>query len=103
MYFDIGSTEYLLPLVFEIEGVVVGFTLLDRISEQCVAYNALIYDADVLQLSYRITLESARVAVESGYKFFNLQGSETVSLDQWKRKFNPAISIHKTHLVYGSE
>lgn len=103
LFFDISTSSSLLSLVFEINGEIVGFTLIDRISNACMAYNALIYDTKVPQLASRLTYESARVAYERGYTFFNLQGSETANLDHWKRKFNPAIAIHKTHLIYRSE
>lgn len=103
LFFDISTSSSLLSLVFEINGEIVGFTLIDRISNTCIAYNALIYDTKVPQLASRLTYESARVAYERGYTFFNLQGSETANLDRWKRKFNPAKAIHKTHLIYRSE
>jgi hypothetical protein len=78
---------------------VIGFSLSDKISKSCVAFSTIIHDSSIPNLSSFIAYETAKIAQIQGYKYFNFQGSETKGLDQWKRKFNPQISLEKTHMI----
>ncbi|MDP2926312.1 MAG: hypothetical protein Q8N99_08090 [Nanoarchaeota archaeon] len=99
-FFSVNLSGSFLQWIFEIEGKIKGFTLCDEISPKCIAYNALVHDSNIPHLSSFIAFEIARQSQAQGYIYFNFQGSETERLDQWKRKFNPQVSINKIHLIY---
>jgi len=101
-FISLESYSNLIALVFRINGERVGFTLSDTISPRCIAFNAVFYDNNFRFISSLLAYETAKHALSRGYQFFNFQGSETQSLDRWKRKFNPAYEIKKTHLIWRS-
>ncbi len=100
MYLELERSSFLVPSVFTVGGKIIGYTLVDHISDTCAAFNALVYDTNISQLSSRLTFESARMLVDMGYRLFNLQGSETAGVDRWKRKFNPINSNYRKHLIF---
>jgi hypothetical protein len=99
-FLEMESGPNMIALVFFLEKKLVGFSLSDRISGSCIAFNSMIRDYSIRGLFTRLAYETAKVAKERGYRFGNLQGAETEGLHGWKRKFRPCREIHKTHLVY---
>lgn len=100
LFLAVESNGFLQSFVYAIDDHIIAYTVTDRISFVCAAANALIYDTTIPDLPTRVIYEAARLAHEEGYIFLNLQGSETRTLDRWKRKFNPILSIKNTHLIY---
>jgi len=92
MYLDVlsGST------IYEMNKEIVGFTLIDEFSNNCVAANAFIYNTEISGFPGYVT---HYLCSNTRKSFFNMQGSETKSLDTWKRKFDPVMSIKNMHLI----
>jgi hypothetical protein len=102
MYLNLETTEDRWSFVFFVDDTLVGFSVLDRISPVCVAYNALACDISMRFLATSITHEICVFSYEQGFEFLNMQGSETAGLDRWKRKFVPSKSIKRVHMLYCS-
>jgi len=99
-FLEMDSSLNTVALIFFLEGKPVGFSLSDRISEKCIAFNSIIRDYSIPGLFTRLAYATAKVAKERGYRFGNLQGAENEGLHRWKRKFRPCKEIQKTHLIY---
>ncbi|MCA9485679.1 MAG: hypothetical protein KC506_02445, partial [Nanoarchaeota archaeon] len=98
-FLEMPESEKRLQLILESEKRTAAFLLLDEISRECIAFNAIITDSTMPGIAAAAIYRGAALAAAKGYRYFNFQGSETKSLDRWKRKFNPA-PMEKTHLIY---
>lgn len=92
MYLD----NYEAATVYQIDDHIVGFTLVDEISDFCLAANAIIYDSKLQHFPGYATYVMCAQTIKP---FLNLQGSETRSLNRWKQSFNPVLSTKNIHLI----
>lgn len=98
-FLDMETTDGRYSTVHFIGERLVGFSLDDAISRDCIAHNAVIRDYSVRSLFTAISMASAENAHEKGFRYMNMQGAETEGLHRWKMKFKPVAYIEKTHLV----
>ncbi len=100
MFLDFSNNETKNALIYKTDDNILGFTIVDKISELCCAASGLIYDTSLKGFTILMYYLAAQKSKERGFSFMNFQGSETKSLDTWKRKFNPVLSVRNTHLIY---
>ncbi|HIH20915.1 TPA: GNAT family N-acetyltransferase [Candidatus Micrarchaeota archaeon] len=103
-FLDQQSDENTHSLVFYVEDKgrekPIGFSLTERISRHSAGLYAGVADPAFEDAQYAIHYHALLHLKEKGYSYCNLGGSETVSLDQFKRLFHPVNRPYKKHVVY---
>lgn len=75
-----------ISIIVYLEGVPVGFSLLSRVSNECMGLYANIGDTDYTGLAEFMLYQNLSKAYWSGYKYVNLGGTESRSLYNFYRK-----------------
>jgi hypothetical protein len=76
-----------------------GFLVFSRISRICLAFNVLLDDPRHPDSFRALVPEGARIALDLGYPFLNVQGSQDLAQYVSRRKLRPVAGLAKTHLV----
>ncbi len=85
--------------IIYVSGQPVALGIAHKISEDCIGLYTNVTTIDLKGLSESIIFEVLKEALNQGYKYANLGGSEFESLLRFKEKFKPIKYIQKTHAV----
>lgn len=79
-----------------------GFTVWDQTSLDSAVSLVNLSDTTVTGLSEFQRVSTCKVLHDNGVQYFNMGGSETAGLDEFKRKFNPvkSLKIHSATVTY---
>ena len=63
-------------------------------------FNCLIHDRNIKYLATYAMIKISEILSKEGAIWINLSGSESKTLNHWKKKFSPEKSISRTHVIF---